>query len=537
MLKVTGWIIGVAFLVVMESSSAMENEWDPAAVVSTSTCAECHEEAVDVWKASKHFATYRNFHKTKEAKEIAIELGMDPKKIKRADSMCADCHYTKGLKNNRVKPIAGVSCQSCHGAAKNWIELHNDYGGPSVTAATESQAHKKQRIESMHAAGMIYPANLYGLANNCFQCHLIANPDLINNTSHPSSSDFDLVDRSQGDIRHSDEADTSKRSKLAIAGLTAQMVQSLKALAQAKPEGRFSDEMTETAKSASDNLIDLSKQLNDPNLKAIALKLTSINIQAGDQSLAGLSEVIAKQAVALVGVEGSVSQRASLSAIDVKPKPVKEIKTKKAKSHVSPKKKQRVIVEPKQAVKKVTQKEALTPPQFITNAPLQRQLIKSFEVLQPLSSVMCFSRAPWLKGRYPLRLDQFSPNQTCFGLEIQKRENTKLIILAKAENKVVRLFPNQCRFLGADSDGFSESSRAILPVNANGQLVTAKLSFKPNSMIAVATDQSAESVRETLLQQTVDICRQADAGPLDIEALLSRLNQASKNSLQWQSYD
>jgi len=539
-LNVTGWIIAFGFSGLVVNSALAEVEWDPEAVISTNTCAECHEDAVDVWKESKHFASYRNFHKTKEAKEIALELGMDPKKIKRADSLCADCHYTKGVKNNRVKPIAGISCQSCHGAAKDWVELHNDYGGPSIKASTESPAHKQQRFADMHAAGMVYPANLYGLANNCFQCHLIANPDLINNTSHPTSSDFDLVDRSQSDIRHYQAADSSKKSKLAIAGLTAQMVQSLKALATATPGDRFSDEMTATAQTASANLIRLSKQLDDPNLQVLASQLQNINIRAGDKSLLKTSAAIAEQAVALVGVEGSVSQRKTLAVIDVKPKPkvARKVDVKKVKEGIKPKLKSKpkntkhASVESQQSVKQHTQAVS----QFVGSSSVQRQLINRFDVIQPLSPVMCFSRAPWLKGRYPLKLDQFTADQTCFGLEVQKSERTKLIILASAEDKVVRLFPNQCRFFGGASDGFNGSSRAMLPVNANGQLVAAKLGFKPKSMVAVVIDSNAESAWDKLLQQTVDICRESDAGLVNLEALLSELNLTSNNGLQWQWY-
>jgi len=43
-----------------------------------------------------------------------------------------------------IRPSPGVSCESCHGAAKRWLTIHNDYGA-GKTRDTETPEHKEKR--------------------------------------------------------------------------------------------------------------------------------------------------------------------------------------------------------------------------------------------------------------------------------------------------------------------------------------------------------------------------------------------------------
>ena len=530
------WLMAAVLFFTAKAGAA--NDWNPHDVVSTNTCAECHEEAVDVWKQTKHFATYRNFHKTKEAKEIAIDLGMDPKKIKRADSMCADCHYTKGVKNNRVKPVAGISCQSCHGAANNWVEIHNDYGGPSVTQASESAAHKKQRYTEMHAAGMVYPANLLGLAENCFQCHLIANPDLINKTNHPTSSDFDLVERSQGNILHSPAADESKRGKLAIAGMSAQLIQSLNALAAAKRGNRFGDQMTVTAQHAANNIKSLSQQLNDPDLAAITKELAGLDISAGNPELAKVSQSVSAKAIKLVGVEGSISQRKKLAPVKIaKPEKPKKLKKPKLAVQAENPANTAATVQTHQTAKtvRVAPKAKAAEPKYVRRDAQKENLIRRFEAFQPLSPVMCRSRAPWMRGRYPLQLSQFKADQSCLGFQVDKVSDSSLALFAQTSQALVRLYPNRCGFLGNNAD-LSSTDSVTLPVNANQQASAVKLSMQPSVLFAVVADSHSASAFEKLVEQTDDVCQLGNDKTPNITQLLTELNRSTNNGIQWLEY-
>jgi hypothetical protein len=116
---------------------------DPAKILGPDSCAKCHEKEMLQWHATPHFATFDTLHRKPKAKAIADRLGLGS--IKRNDT-CLACHYTVQEVNSRTRVIAGVSCESCHGAAKDWLALHNDYGGPGVTKESETPEHHQHRI-------------------------------------------------------------------------------------------------------------------------------------------------------------------------------------------------------------------------------------------------------------------------------------------------------------------------------------------------------------------------------------------------------
>lgn len=173
---------------------------DPAKVLGVESCVKCHAAEIDQWKTTPHAQTFETLHRTDAAKEIANRLGL--RSVKRNET-CTQCHYTLAEQRGKHRAIAGVSCESCHGAAKDWVELHSDYGGPDVTRITESATHRQQRIDASVAAGMNNPANLYLVARQCLACHTAPNEELVNVGGHaPGSVDFELVAWSQGIVRH-----------------------------------------------------------------------------------------------------------------------------------------------------------------------------------------------------------------------------------------------------------------------------------------------------------------------------------------------
>ena len=172
------------------------------------TCQECHKSEVDVWKDTKHAKSFKTVHKTDKAKGILKAIGA---KSMKKEASCGLCHYTAVQKDadSKPRPKAGPSCESCHGASSDWLDIHNDYGGKSGKRDDESPEHKAQRMEQAAAAGMIWPSNLYDVASNCMTCHGLANPDLDGDTlsamlagEHPLNPDFELVRYSQGVVRH-----------------------------------------------------------------------------------------------------------------------------------------------------------------------------------------------------------------------------------------------------------------------------------------------------------------------------------------------
>jgi hypothetical protein len=154
---------------------------DPAQVLGADSCAKCHENEVRQWKLTPHHETFESLHRNPAAKAITKRLGLST--VKRNDT-CVQCHYTQQQKGERVRVVAGVSCESCHGAARDWIALHNDYGGSSATKAGESAEHRQQRRNASVAAGMNNPMNMYIMARQCLACHTTPNEQLVNVGGH-----------------------------------------------------------------------------------------------------------------------------------------------------------------------------------------------------------------------------------------------------------------------------------------------------------------------------------------------------------------
>lgn len=175
-------------------------------IVGAAECQKCHAQHYDVWKQTRHYRTFIQeegsplppLHRRPRAKEIAERLGLDS--ITR-NSTCWGCHYTTQEVEGTVKPTAGISCEQCHGGAKDWLTKHYDYGRRGKDR--EPDAHKKERFESTAEQGMIWPSQVYAIISNCYDCHSIPNEELVNKGGHPDSSDFEIISYLNGEVRHS----------------------------------------------------------------------------------------------------------------------------------------------------------------------------------------------------------------------------------------------------------------------------------------------------------------------------------------------
>lgn len=196
----------------------------PHLVVGNEACEKCHAAETGVWKRTPHAQTFETLHRRPEARQIAQRLGL--RSIKH-EGRCTGCHYTEQSSSPTAasvasshggEVIAGVSCESCHGAAKNWVDLHADFGGPNVTAAAESPAHRIERLTRSVAAGMRNPQNLFAMAQSCLRCHTTPDEELVNVGGHPTGSpEFEFVSWSQGSVRHNFGGGQSGSTSLAAA--------------------------------------------------------------------------------------------------------------------------------------------------------------------------------------------------------------------------------------------------------------------------------------------------------------------------------
>ena len=207
------WILGLASVMMSTTTVAISPSAfrapmpkiaapaNPHLVLGNEACVKCHAPEIQVWKQTPHARTFEEMHRRPEAKQIAAKLGL--RSIKH-EGRCVACHYTQQSDpNGNPHVLAGVSCESCHGGAKNWVELHHDYGGEEITRLMESPAHRSQRIARSLAAGMRNPANVYAVAQSCLRCHTTADEELVNVGGHSAGSlDFEFVSWSQGTIRH-----------------------------------------------------------------------------------------------------------------------------------------------------------------------------------------------------------------------------------------------------------------------------------------------------------------------------------------------
>jgi hypothetical protein len=131
------------------------------------------------------------------AKQISEKLGL--RRIK-SESVCLNCHFTVQQKNNRQEVVSGISCESCHGAAQDWIKVHSGFSGK--TAKTETKAEEAARWKLAESKGMIRRHSLYQLATNCYSCHVVPKEVLVNKGGHKPGSSFELLSWSQGEVRH-----------------------------------------------------------------------------------------------------------------------------------------------------------------------------------------------------------------------------------------------------------------------------------------------------------------------------------------------
>ena len=115
-------------------------------------------------------------------------------------TVCRQCHYTSRVKENKVRPAWGVSCESCHAPAGDWNDIHNRQGGNQAAeklkwgdGKTESSENRVARLGAARDKGMVHSEMLYEIAANCFGCHTVPNETLVNRGGHHVGKEFDLV--------------------------------------------------------------------------------------------------------------------------------------------------------------------------------------------------------------------------------------------------------------------------------------------------------------------------------------------------------
>ena len=266
LLVVAAYPVAYAFILPQEATDIPPSPYlriDPEKIVMSERddrvpCGECHALEYDTWKDTPHSTGFDTMHRSKSAQGILERMDF---RLAKRESLCLRCHYTATQPRDQAKAIAGVSCESCHGAARDWEVVHNDYGA-GADHASESPEHKAQRIQASIDGGMLRPSdNLYGVAANCFECHTVPSEELVEVGKHASGSDFELVEWSE-QIRHNflqaqwsnDESNrapsTQRKRVMYVVGRMLDYEYSVRGLAEATNSGRYAKSMERRITSA-----------------------------------------------------------------------------------------------------------------------------------------------------------------------------------------------------------------------------------------------------------------------------------------------
>lgn len=273
---------------------------DPAKIAGPNACAECHKQEAEAWKGTHHFKTFRDMPRNDGANAIARKMGV--RRVK-SESLCLNCHFTVQDKNALKEPIAGISCESCHGAGKDWIKVHSGYSGKK--AETETKAERQARWKAAGEKGMIRPGAIYQLAKNCYGCHVVPHEDLVNKGGHRAGSAFELVSWSQGEVRHNSwhskgkdnvAAPAARRRMLYAIGLGVELETAIRAVGQAKARKVYAFEMASRADRARQQMAVVAKAVPGvPQFAKLVELAHSADLKLGNETaLATAADGISK---------------------------------------------------------------------------------------------------------------------------------------------------------------------------------------------------------------------------------------------------
>jgi hypothetical protein len=280
---------------------------DPAKIVGANACAECHKQEAEAWKATHHFKTFSEMPRKAPAKEISEKMRL--RRIK-SESVCLNCHFTVQQKNNRPEVVSGISCESCHGAAQDWIKVHSGFSGK--TAKTETKAEEDARWKLAESKGMIRRHAIYQLATNCYSCHVVPQEGLVNKGGHKAGSAFDLVSWSQGEVRHNTwysqgkenvAANAPRKRMLYLVGLGVELETGLRAIGKATARKTYAFEMAKRVDRARKQLAVAAKAA--PDVPEIA-EMVEFSHSAGlrlknDQKLTAAADGVSRLLVSITG--------------------------------------------------------------------------------------------------------------------------------------------------------------------------------------------------------------------------------------------
>jgi mono/diheme cytochrome c family protein len=186
----------------------------------------CHKKPTNQWKtiepqtlgADAHFNTATRLTSDAKSKEYLAKLKWAPD-----DKRCTECHATVVPNLARGRPVAGVSCESCHGGGKDYLDKHAEI--PDDPTAYDASV--KLGLAELRKGPK-------AIAVTCARCHVIADPQVLG-AGHPDGSKWNAGE-ALGKVNHWDRRPHSAAElKVAVDGLKAAKLKGGPRVADVKP--------------------------------------------------------------------------------------------------------------------------------------------------------------------------------------------------------------------------------------------------------------------------------------------------------------
>ncbi len=292
--------------------------FDTSKVMGPAECIECHKHSGGIWESTPHHESITGVHRSKEGHAIAKKMGIA--RITR-ESLCINCHATAQKSEDKTHLISnGISCESCHGAAADWMKRHGEFSDKEEGEETDEEI--ATRWSESEAAGMLRPSMVLSIARNCISCHVVPHEDLVNTGKHSAGSEFELVSWSQGIVRHNNFYSKGKENKFAtiekqrlfhIIGIMAEMEIVLKAVATAKAKGNYAIKNANRFSLLRKRLKAVNEALENPQIKEAMTAIVDLKMSLKNQdAIAAASE----QITASLNAFAKLHDGSTLSAID-----------------------------------------------------------------------------------------------------------------------------------------------------------------------------------------------------------------------------
>ncbi len=324
--RANGYILAIVVCIGMGFSptSAVGQDYrrdgfDVNRVIGFEQCQKCHVRQVAVLRQHPHFVSGSQIHRRPDAKAMAKTLGYSS--VKRSD-LCMSCHYTPQGNGQRLKAVSGISCESCHGPAEQWQQIHNNFGGLNVTRDEETPDHRQWRWNTAIERGMNPPVQVYALARACVRCHVIKDERLVNEAGHPSLSEgFEFVAWSQGNVRHNflrsndrgnPPSDVARQRIMFVTGKLAELEASLRAAAKATSASTFGVSHARRALALRQLIAQLADSTGHPLLQQAASVATQAKLKIGNST----NLESAADSIGRIGWQMATADSDSLASVD-----------------------------------------------------------------------------------------------------------------------------------------------------------------------------------------------------------------------------